>query len=229
MAPLANGWIGRRPDRGVIIVSVFDCHGSRQYKWERTELPRPVRLPVRGAYDGGPVTAPTPFAPPVSGDTWVGLSASTLPVEQASAWVVRPDCGAVVVFSGTARDHSDGRSEVDRLEYEAYEEQVVVRLGAIADAARTSWPDLGRIVLIHRVGLVPITESAVIVAVSAPHRDAAFEAARFGIDTIKATVPIWKKERWADGESWGLEAQHLVEVDDVHRAGGDGPVEGSRR
>ncbi len=175
------------------------------------------------------MTVPTPLAPPVSGDTWVGLSDSTLPVEQASAWVVRPDCGAVVVFSGTARDHSDGRSEVDRLEYEAYEEQVVIRLDAIAERARKTWPDLGRIVLIHRIGLVPITESAVVVAVSAPHRDAAFEAARFGIDTIKATVPIWKKERWADGESWGLEAQHLVEVDDLGGSEGSAATAGDRR
>ncbi len=153
--------------------------------------------------------------PPVADDTWVGLSESPLPLEAVSAWVVRPDCGATVVFSGTARDHSAGRDQVDRLEYEAYEEQVLPRLRAIADAARERWPDLGRIALIHRIGQVPISESAVVVAVSAPHRVSAFEAARFGIDTLKSTVPVWKKERWADGESWGLEAQHLVEIDDL--------------
>ncbi len=153
--------------------------------------------------------------PPVSGDTWVGLSEAPLPVDAVSSWAVRPDCGAVVVFSGTARDHSAGREQVDRLEYEAYEEQVVPRLQAIADAARDRWPDLGNIALIHRIGHVPLAESAVVVAVSAPHRGSAFEAARFGIDTLKATVPVWKKERWAEGESWGLEAQHLVEIDDL--------------
>ncbi len=161
------------------------------------------------------VTSSDPLLPPVSSDTWVALSDSPLPLEAASAWVVRPDCGAVVVFSGTARDHSAGREEVDRLEYEAYEEQVIPRLQAIADAARQRWTDLGRIVLIHRIGHVPITESAVVVAVSSPHRGNAFEAARFGIDTLKSTVPVWKKERWAEGESWGLEAQHLVEIDDL--------------
>jgi molybdopterin synthase catalytic subunit len=129
--------------------------------------------------------------------------------------VVRPDCGAVVVFSGTARDHSDGRPDVSRLEYEAYEEQVVPRLAAIADAARQRWPELGRIALLHRIGEVPVGESAVVVAVSAPHRDAAFEAAKFGIDTLKATVPIWKREDWRGGSSWGLEPQHLVEVDEL--------------
>lgn len=156
----------------------------------------------------------------MSGDTWVGLSEAPLPLDAVSAWAVRPDCGAVVVFSGTARDHSVGRDQVDRLEYEAYEEQVIPRLAAIADAARERWPDLGRIALIHRIGHVPITESAVVVAVSAPHRGNAFDAARFGIDTLKSTVPVWKKERWAEGESWGLEAQHLVEIDDL-------PAEGS--
>jgi molybdopterin synthase catalytic subunit len=153
--------------------------------------------------------------PPTDAETWTGLSDAALPLEAASQWVVRPDCGAVVVFSGTARDHSDGRPEVHRLEYEAYEEQVVPRLEAIAAAARSRWPDIGRIVLLHRVGEVPVGESAVVVAVSSPHRDNAFEAARFGIDTLKATVPIWKREDWAGGSSWGLEPQHLVEVDDL--------------
>ncbi len=152
---------------------------------------------------------------PESGDTWVGISAHPLPIDDAGRWVVRPECGGVVLFSGTARDHSTGRDGVDRLEYEAYEEQVIPRLRAIADAARARWPEIGRIALIHRVGLVPVTESAVVVAVSAPHRAEAFEAARFGIDTLKATVPIWKKERWSKGESWGLEAQHLVEIDEL--------------
>jgi molybdopterin synthase catalytic subunit len=121
----------------------------------------------------------------------------------------------VVVFSGTARDHSEGRPDVGRLEYEAYEEQVIPRLEAIVDAARTRWPELGRVVLLHRVGEVPVGESAVVVAVSAPHRAEAFDAARFGIDSLKATVPIWKREEWAGGSSWGLEPQHLAEVDEL--------------
>ncbi len=150
--------------------------------------------------------------PPLHDETWLGLAQGPLPVEAASAWAVRPDCGATVVFSGTARDHSEGRPGVERLEYEAYESQVVPRLGAVAEAMRQRWPLLGRIALLHRVGEVGIGESAVVVAVSAPHRDDAFEAARFGIDTVKETVPIWKREAWQGGESWGLEAQHVAEV-----------------
>ena len=148
-------------------------------------------------------------------DTWLALTEEPLPVGAAADWVVRSDCGAVVVFSGTARDHAAGRKGVDRLEYEAYEEQVVARFGDIADEIRARWPDVGRIALLHRVGVVPIAESSVVVAVSSPHRPAAFEAARFGIDSLKATAPIWKRERWADGESWGLDTQPVTEVGTV--------------
>jgi molybdopterin synthase catalytic subunit len=150
--------------------------------------------------------------PPAHDETWLALVPGPLPVEAASSWVVRPDCGAVVVFSGTARDHSTGRAGVHRLEYEAYESQVAVRLEAIARAMREQWPTLGRIALLHRVGEVGIGESAVVVAVSAPHRGEAFDAARYGIDTLKSTVPIWKRESWEGGESWGLEAQHIGAV-----------------
>lgn len=153
--------------------------------------------------------------PPVDTQDWLGITDEPLPLEAAAAWAVLPSCGAVVTFNGTARDHSDGRADVHALEYEAYVEQVVPRLDRIAAEARARWVDLGRIVMIHRMGPVDITESAVVVVVSAPHRDHAFAAARFCIDTLKATVPIWKREAWADGESWGLEPQHLVEVGEL--------------
>jgi molybdopterin synthase catalytic subunit len=139
-------------------------------------------------------------------------------------WAVRPWCGAVVVFSGTSRDHSGGaggtatqpaRNGVTMLEYEAYDDLVVPRLDAIAASVRSQWPELGRLVLLHRVGQVPVGESSVVVVVSAPHRDEAFVAARFGIDALKATVPIWKKETWEGGSAWGLDAHPIVEVDHV--------------
>jgi len=155
--------------------------------------------------------APSPLEPP-EGDTWLGLSTSPLPVATALQWAERPDCGAVVLFSGTARDHAEGRPGVERLEYEAYEAQVVPRLGEVAAEARVRWPPVGRVVLLHRTGVLEVGDSAVVVVVSAPHRAEAFEAARFCIDTLKRSVPIWKRETWSGGESWGLEAQHIVDA-----------------
>lgn len=156
--------------------------------------------------DGGPLAAPA------SGDLWAALSAQPLPVAGASAWVTVPSCGAVVTFTGTARDHAPGRPDVHRLEYEAYEGPAVRRLEALGAELRSRWPALGRVALLHRTGVVDLGDAAVVVAVSAPHRDAAFEAARFGIDELKRTAPIWKREAWAGGESWGLEAQVPTQV-----------------
>jgi molybdopterin synthase catalytic subunit len=155
---------------------------------------------------------------PEHADDWVELVRAPLPVAEVSAWVVRADCGAVVSFSGTARDHAEGRDGVTLLEYEAYEEHAIPRMQAIVAEARRQWPVLGRVALIHAVGPVPVGQSAVVVAASAPHRHEAFEAARFLIDAVKATVPIWKRETWADGQSWGLEAQHVVDVGDLEQA-----------
>ena len=77
---------------------------------------------------------------------------------------------------------------------------------------RSQWPDIRRVVMAHRTGPLKIGESSVVVAVSSPHRPEAFEAARFGIDTLKATVPIWKREVWKDGEDWALASQDITDV-----------------
>lgn len=149
------------------------------------------------------------MSPPVEGDDWLGCTDGPLPVAAAGEWVVQQDCGAVVVFTGTARDHAEGRDGVTRLAYEAYEGQVVPSFGRVVAELRGRWPAVGRTVVLHRTGEVALGEAAVVVAVSAPHRDEAFAAARFAIDTVKATAPIWKKERWADGDDWGTGATPL--------------------
>lgn len=149
--------------------------------------------------------------PPGRSDVWAALSGAPLPIEAVDAWIARPDCGASLTFVGTTRDHSAGRPGVHLLEYEAYEEQVVPRLLRIADEARARWGSVRRIAMLHRIGRLEVGAAAVVVAVSAPHRDDAFRANRFCIDTLKATVPIWKKESWDGGSSWGLEAQHVRE------------------
>jgi molybdopterin synthase catalytic subunit len=155
----------------------------------------------------------TVLEPPESGDDWLGLTSAPLPAGAAVEWVTRPDCGAVVFFSGNVRDHAEGRTGVTHLDYEAYDTEVGPRLTAIASEMRRRWPQIGRLALVHRSGVVALGESAVIVVVSAPHRDEAFAAARFGIDTLKSSVPIWKREVWDGGESWGVDAQHIADVD----------------
>jgi molybdopterin synthase catalytic subunit len=151
-------------------------------------------------------------AAPVGEDVWVALTTEVLSLEKAASWVTRPDCGAVVVFAGTVRDHAEGRPGVSELEYEAYGSQVEPRLAAVATEARKRWPGLGRLVLWHRTGVLAVTECSVVVAASAKHRGDSFDAARYCIDTLKHTVPIWKRERWAGGDDWGLDAHDVAEV-----------------
>jgi molybdopterin synthase catalytic subunit len=141
---------------------------------------------------------------PPEGADWLGVSGDELPVEQALRWATLPHCGGIVVFCGTVRDHSDGHPGVTELEYEAYVDQVVPRLADVARAARDSWPAVGRLVLLHRIGRLHVGEVSVVVGASTPHRGEAFAAAQFCIDTLKQTVPIWKRETWAGGSGWTL-------------------------
>ncbi|MHB8669337.1 MAG: molybdenum cofactor biosynthesis protein MoaE [Acidimicrobiales bacterium] len=147
--------------------------------------------------------------PPAGDDDWLGLFAEPLPVEVALDWVPLPACGAVVLFSGTVRDHAEGRPGVVALDYEAYDEEVLPRLAAVAAETRSRWPTVGRLALLHRVGPLVVGDCSVVVAVSAPHRAEAFESARFAIDTLKCSVPIWKRETWAGGADWGTGARDI--------------------
>jgi molybdopterin synthase catalytic subunit len=130
----------------------------------------------------------------------------------ATEWAFRPDCGAVVLFCGSVRNHAEGRPNVTSLCYEAFEEEVEPRLAAIAAEARRRWPDLGRLAILHSVGTLTVGEVSVVIAASAPHRAEAFAAARFAIDTVKTTVPIWKRETWEGGEDWSACASPVADL-----------------
>ncbi|MDP9072006.1 MAG: molybdenum cofactor biosynthesis protein MoaE [Actinomycetota bacterium] len=156
---------------------------------------------------------PGPLRPPQDRADWTGITAHPLPVAEVAPWVVLPGCGAFVLFAGTVRDHAEGRPGVTRLEYEAYEEEAAPRLAALAEQARGRWPVLGRLVLLHRVGALQLTDVSVLVAASAPHRGEAFAATRWCIDTLKATVPVWKRETWEGGVDWGTCARDLAAVE----------------
>jgi molybdopterin synthase catalytic subunit len=172
-------------------------------------------------YDADVPTPEVAVQPPAQGRIWCALAHGELPIAAVYDWCVQPDCGAVVLFSGTVRDHAADdsgatRTGVTYLEYEAYEEEVGPKLTAIADEIRVRWPSAGRVALLHRIGRLDLGVSSVVVAVSAAHRPEAFEAARFGIDTLKATVPIWKRESWEDEagtqNAWGLGAKPVQTV-----------------
>ncbi len=149
--------------------------------------------------------------PPASGERdWIAMTSHALPTELATTWASEPGCGAIVSFSGTVRDHSPGRADVTALEYEAYPEQAVPRLVAVAAGARRQWPMIGRLVLLHRLGRLTVGQVSVVVVVSTPHRAEAFAAAEYCIDTLKRTVPIWKRETWGDGTDWSA-CDHAIE------------------
>ncbi len=160
------------------------------------------------------------LVPPV-GHTWVAITAEVLPIAESYEWAVRDDCGAVVLFSGTVRDHAEGRTGVRYLTYEAYEEQATPKMAEIAAEVRSRWSDTGCIVLLHRTGRLEVGESSVVVVVSAPHRADAFAAGRFAIDALKVSVPIWKHEVWDGGSDWGTDAQAVSAASVVQGGGGN--------
>jgi molybdopterin synthase catalytic subunit len=128
------------------------------------------------------------------------MSDTPLSVDAAYAFAEDPGAGAVCVFTGTVRRETDGR-DVAGLSYESYVEQADRQLAALAAEIAARWTQVRAVWMEHRIGDLAIGEPAVVVAVSAAHREQAFEACRYGIDTLKATVAIWKKEQWAAGGS----------------------------
>jgi MoaE-MoaD fusion protein len=124
------------------------------------------------------------------------------PIDHAAlvAHVRAAEDGAVVTFDGCVRNHSHGRRSL-YLDYEAYESMALVKIREISAAIHEKFV-IHRVAIAHRLGRLQIGETSVFIAVSAPHRPAAFDACRFAIDTLKRTVPIWKKEYFEDGAVW---------------------------
>jgi molybdopterin synthase catalytic subunit len=154
----------------------------------------------------------SPLAVPSDLPVWVELLAEPIPVEAAVSWATTPASGAVVSFLGVVRDHADGRDDVTGLTYEAYESAAINRMHAIVREARRQFPTIERVALLHRIGPLSLSDVAVAVVVSTPHRGAAFDAGRYCIDTLKDTVPIWKHEHWAGGSDWGVDARPIEPV-----------------
>jgi molybdopterin synthase catalytic subunit len=132
--------------------------------------------------------------------TQIEISAQPLNIQSCIDWVMSPQSGGIDVFIGTVRDVTRGKTVI-QLEFEAYEPMAIKEMQKIAEEAFEKWP-VQKLLIHHRTGILPVGEVPVIIAVSCAHRDAAFEACRYVIDTLKQTVPIWKKEIFEDGEVW---------------------------
>ena len=138
------------------------------------------------------------------------VSITPHPIDSASivAKLSAPEAGGIDLFLGTTRNHSGGRGVV-LLEYEAYKPMAIRVMEQLEREARTRWP-LVNVVMIHRIGRVPVTEASVAIGVAAAHRAEAFEACRFLIDRLKSEVPIWKREHFEDGTSEWSGAQPIT-------------------
>jgi molybdopterin synthase catalytic subunit len=146
------------------------------------------------------------FFPPVSGGSdapadLYGVVDTPLSPDAIVAAVDEPGAGGIVVFSGVVRNQTDGRP-VKFLEYEAHTAMAEAKIREIGRAIRARWSGVRRVAILHRIGRLEIGESSVLIAVSAAHRSDAFEACRYAIDSLKRTVPVWKKEHFEDGEVW---------------------------
>lgn len=132
--------------------------------------------------------------------TNIQIQSTDLDVQFCSDFVTHEKCGGIAIFVGTVRDKTAGKNVLG-LSFEAYEPMAIKEMEKIAQVMVEKW-SAQRVCIHHRIGDLNISDIAVIIAVSTPHRAAAFEACQYGIDTLKETVPIWKKERFDDGDIW---------------------------
>lgn len=129
-----------------------------------------------------------------------------LSLDDVAARVSDPSCGAITTFAGVVRGETvtaEGMRGTDFLAYEAYAEMAEAMLAQIGDEIQQQWPKVKAVSILHRIGRLEIGEPSVVIAVATPHRgDGCFEACRYAIERLKAIVPIWKQENWADGQVW---------------------------
>lgn len=128
------------------------------------------------------------------------VTGSPISPDEVSSKVMRPEAGAVTLFLGTVREFTNGKRTL-YLEYEAYPAMAVKQMERIGAEIAGRWPE-SRVAITHRTGRLGISDIAVVIAVSSPHRREAYEANEYAIERMKQIVPIWKKEHWEDGSFW---------------------------
>uniref|UniRef100_A0A8D2IZW5 Molybdopterin synthase catalytic subunit n=1 Tax=Varanus komodoensis TaxID=61221 RepID=A0A8D2IZW5_VARKO len=143
------------------------------------------------------------------------LNDEKLSADDISSRVISPCCGAVSLFVGTTRNHSEGK-KVIKLEYEAYAPMAEAELKKICTDIRSKWPSVKHIAIYHRLGSVPVSEASVMVAISSPHRAESLEAVQYCINTLKATVPIWKKVCVTPGKEERKEGSTIMHNSALH-------------
>ncbi len=152
----------------------------------------------------------------------IELHDTPLDLAAAFAFLQTPAAGGIDLFVGTTRRWTDAR-ETERLEYDCYRPMALKEMDRLADEAAARWP-VERVVILHRLGVVPLAEASVIVGVATPHRADAFAACRFLIDALKRQVPIWKREVFADGQTAWVEGAAPPSVREAASAGdGEAP------
>ncbi len=201
--------------------TVADVYAALRERHPQLESDTTVIRPVRNqsfvewaerVEDGDEVA----FIPPVSGGSEGGvlfeLTEEALDARRLEAAVAHAGAGAICTFTGIVRDSSRGE-EVTHLEYEAYREMVEKQMRAISEEIAGRWPE-ARVAMAHRTGRLEVGEASVVITASCPHREEAFAACKWGIDRLKESVPIWKKEFAASGAVWieGATAQAAPEA-----------------
>ncbi|HLW03923.1 MAG TPA: MoaD family protein [Ktedonobacterales bacterium] len=189
VAQAAQALLARYPDLAELLPrSIYAV--NRQYV--------PAETPLR---EGDELV----FIPPMAGGEapmlpLIKITREPLDRDVIIAAVAHPEAGGIVTFEGVVRNHARGK-RIRYLEYEAYAEMAEEQFARIAEEVQQRWSP-ARIAIWHRVGHLEIGEASVIIVVATPHRAQAFEACKYAIDTLKTTVPIWKKEVAEDGEEW---------------------------
>jgi molybdopterin synthase catalytic subunit len=128
------------------------------------------------------------------------ITKEPISIEEVVKKVIRPEAGAVTTFIGTVREFTNGKRTLF-LQYEAYVSMAEKKLAQIGEEIKEKWPE-AQVAITHRIGKLDISDIAVVIAVSTPHRKDAYEANQYAIERIKQIVPIWKKEHWENGEEW---------------------------
>ncbi|RZF47392.1 hypothetical protein LSTR_LSTR009131 [Laodelphax striatellus] len=131
---------------------------------------------------------------------YLKLTENVLTLDDVLKTVSSPDCGAVSFFVGTTRDNFNSL-KVKQLVYQAYESMAYKVMKVVCADIRKRWPDVKHIAIYHRLGEVPVMEASVVIAISSPHRQASLSAVDYAINTLKSSVPVWKKEEYEDGDA----------------------------